>query len=576
MRISENIRWICLLILLLPAGLQAQDSARTDSQPPKPRQVPHSEFLYYEGGYEEFQEFSSFSLRTPYHAILSHLSYLTPDHYHPDSAAMVLNLRNPKSERAMTLARKLKEVIEGKGLFVDPEMLPHDADYVDTVSGRNLYRPFPKLKEVYLVRIQGRWVYSRYTVESIERLHKEVYPLGTVDWVPQWSKERFGGLQLWQWLGIILFMVAGWVIHKLLMAVGSLLIKGLIRWFSKDEIAARFFQNVARPFSFLLISALLIWLLPMLALPSIVNKYLIFILKIFIPAFGVMMAYFLVDVLMAYAQKRAEKTPSELDDNLMPMVRKLLKGTVIVVGFLMILSNLDVNITAVLAGLSIGGIAVALAAQDTVKNLFGSLMIYVDRPFKVGDWIISGDIEGTVEEIGVRSTRIRTFADSLIYIPNGRLADSNINNMGLRVYRRLITNIGIDYETPNELIEVFTEGITEIVMSHPRTRKDETFINLHELGPYSMNIRVIMYFRVNDTLTESNYRQEMLLAILRLAARIGIRIAIPRQIYQLETPEGEGSLGPHVYLSQAEAKKKAVSFVEELKKKFEEEEGPAK
>ena len=141
-----------------------------------------------------------------------------------------------------------------------------------------------------------------------------------------------------------------------------------------------------------------------------------------------------------------------------------------------------------MATLSIGGLAFALAAQDTIKNFFGSLMIFVDKPFQVGQWITAPGIDGTVEEVGLRSTRIRTFSNSLIYVPNGKLADATIDNHGLRAYRRFSTQLAITYDTPPELIEVFVEGLRKIVLDHPTTWKDNFHIYMNDLNSHSLDI----------------------------------------------------------------------------------------
>jgi MscS family membrane protein len=186
-----------------------------------------------------------------------------------------------------------------------------------------------------------------------------------------------------------------------------------------------------------------------------------------------------------------------LDDQLVPLVRKTLKAFVIVVGSLFILKyGLRVDIVPYLTGLSIGGLAFALAAQDTIKNFFGSIMIFIDKPFQVGDWITSGEVDGTVEEVGFRSTRVRTFRNSLVYIPNGKIADATIDNHGLRKYRRFYTNITITYETPPELIEVFVDGLREIVRKHPKTRKDFYNIYLNNLASYSLEVMFYVFFAV--------------------------------------------------------------------------------
>ena len=145
---------------------------------------------------------------------------------------------------------------------------------------------------------------------------------------------------------------------------------------------------------------------------------------------------------------KATQTQNTMDDQLVPIIRKSLRVFVITFGTLAILQSLNLSIFPLLTGLSIGGLAFALAAQDTIKNFFGSVMIFLDKPFQIGHWITTDGIDGTVEEVGLRSTRIRTFSNSLVTVPNGKLADATINNHGLRVYRRFYTTLSINYDTP--------------------------------------------------------------------------------------------------------------------------------
>ncbi|MDH5610267.1 MAG: mechanosensitive ion channel family protein, partial [Cyclobacteriaceae bacterium] len=197
-----------------------------------------------------------------------------------------------------------------------------------------------------------------------------------------------------------------------------------------------------------------------------------------------------------------------------------------------------------LTGLSIGGLAFALAAQDTIKNFFGSLMIFIDKPFQIGDWITSGDIDGTVEEVGFRSSRVRTFRNSVMYVPNGKMADSLIDNHGLRQYRRFFTQIAITYDTPPELIDGFVEGLRKIVLSHPDTRKDYYNVFLNDLGPSSLNIMFYIFFEVPDWTAELKARHEVLLEIIRFAKQLGVHFAFPTQTLHVENFPGQPSLSP--------------------------------
>ena len=182
-------------------------------------------------------------------------------------------------------------------------------------------------------------------------------------------------------------------------------------------------------------------------------------------------------------------------------------------------------------------LALALAAQDTVSNFFGSLMVILDRPFQVGDWIKTGDVEGTVEEVGFRSTRIRTFYNSLITLPNANLIKASVDNLGDRTYRRWSTRLGIAYDTPPEKIDAFCEGIRELVRKHPYTRKDYYHVYFNEFGSDSLQILVYVFFFTPDWATELRERHRLGVDIVRLAAELEIEFAFPTQTLYLRREE---------------------------------------
>ena len=240
----------------------------------------------------------------------------------------------------------------------------------------------------------------------------------------------------------------------------------------------------------------------------------------------------------------SDKTDNTLDDQLVPLVRKALRSFVVIIGALFILDNLDFNVTAFLAGLSIGGLAFALAAQDTIKNFFGSLMIFIDKPFQIGDWVTSGEIDGTVEEVGFRSTRIRTFRNSVTYVPNGKLADAVVDNHGLRQYRRFSTKLALTYDTPPHLVELFVEGLRKIVEQHPDTRKDYYEVHLNDLGAHSLDVMFYIFFAVPSWSEELKAKHEILLKVMKLADTLGVRFAFPTQTLHMESFPGHAGLMP--------------------------------
>ncbi|MGR8981605.1 MAG: mechanosensitive ion channel family protein [Gammaproteobacteria bacterium] len=163
---------------------------------------------------------------------------------------------------------------------------------------------------------------------------------------------------------------------------------------------------------------------------------------------------------------------SSIDSQLIRLMLRLLTTIAAVAILITGADRIGLPAYSVLAGLGVGGLAVALAAQQTLANLLGSLIIMFEKPFAIGHWIKANDIEGTVEVVGFRSTRIRTFYNSLVTIPSSQLVNSTIDNMELRDYRQVKTVLNLTYDTPAGKIEAFVEGVRHILLSHPDTRKD--------------------------------------------------------------------------------------------------------
>jgi MscS family membrane protein len=353
-------------------------------------------------------------------------------------------------------------------------------------------------------------------------------------------------------LGILILIILSFLLHKLLSFLFSRLLYRGAKQLGYTKIVRPYLLPVARPLSLFVVFVFIMIFFPLLQLPVEVSRYVSFGFRAVLPFFATVVFYKLVDVFSLYLESLAGKGDSNLDDHVIPLIRKVLRVFVIVVGGLFILQNLNVNITALLAGISIGGLAIALAAQDTLKNFFGSLMIFIDKPFPVGHWITSGDLDGTVEEVGFRSTRIRTFRNSLTYVPNGKLADSTIDNHGLRQYRRFFMHISITYDTPPDLIEVFVEGLRKIVERHPNTRKDFYIVEFNDMGDFALKIMFYIFFAVPTWPEELKARHEVLVEIVRLAEKIGIRFAFPTQTLHMENFPGQHSLTPQYDMTMAE------------------------
>jgi MscS family membrane protein len=231
---------------------------------------------------------------------------------------------------------------------------------------------------------------------------------------------------------------------------------------------------------------------------------------------------------------RAAGTEGTFDDQLVPIVRALLKLTIFVIGGLLIVQNLGGEVGSLLAGLGIGGAALALASKDTLANLFGSLVIFVDRPFQVGDWVEIGEQEGTVEQVGLRVTRIRTFANSLITVPNSALTTTAINNWSRMQKRRIKLTIGVTYDAEPEQLLAAVAAIRAVLKGDPRISQDFMLVNFTDFGPSSLDIFVYAFTLTTRWDEYMQVREELLLEFMRRLRGLGLSFAFPSQSVYLE------------------------------------------
>ncbi|GLR18181.1 mechanosensitive ion channel family protein [Portibacter lacus] len=505
----------------------------------------------------------------PYTVIYNHLYYLQSDSYDPGRAA--LSLPENVADR-VELSIKLKQILDGKGLYIDLNRIPQNELYTDTVRQEQVYFLSKTEPLIYVERINGEWRYSRTTVEAIPELHKGVYPFGTqiISYfhAPFWQVKLLT-IKLWKWLGIFVLGILAWIVAGLTSKLSQGIFRNFIRKrIDLNEVVEKAIHQLARIISILLGIRLFLFLAPMLQLAPLKNAYIIKGLNILSLFLIILVIKNIANIVFQFFKKAAAKTENTLDDQLLPVAEKLVMIILWSFGVIYILDYLNVNVTALLAGISIGGLALALAAQDTVKNFFGSIMIFLDRPFQIGDWIHFKDVDGTVEEVGIRSTRIRTFANSLTYVPNALLADSVVDNMGLRVYRRFKTDIGITYDTKPEIIEKFVEGIREIIKMHPTSRKDYFEVHLNGFGASSINILIYMFFQAPSWTDELRGKHEVLYAIIKLADQLGVRFAFPTQTIHIEEMPNAGTSSTPKPQQDKEAQANLDQFLLEIKDYF--------
>ncbi len=411
----------------------------------------------------------------------------------------------------------------------------------DTVAAAPLL--FASIKALDLDRLDGEAMdVSRFVRSQLLR-----------DLVPESLQQEGFLLEHWQWLALLTLAFVGVVADKLAI---SLLLLILLAAFRKrplnDEHRAEARINL-RPSG--LVAMSLVWLggISFLDLPALAHVYLVVASQFVLAVSGVWGSYRLTNILGEFLTQWAERTESTLDDLLVPLVVKSLKLFITVLGIIFFADRMAIELAPLLTGLGLGGLAFALAAKDFVGNLFGSVMVIADRTFQVGDWVVIGDIEGTIEQVGFRSTRIRTFYNSLITLPNSNLITSSVDNLGRRRYRRWRTTLSVTYDTPPGKIEAFCEGIRELVRKHPYTRKDYFQVYLNAFAPASLDVLLYIFFSTPDWSTELRERQRLMLDIMRLARQLGVEFAFPTQtlhVVQAGDPAPEQEPAP--FMSQRE------------------------
>ncbi|MCB0364604.1 MAG: mechanosensitive ion channel [Bdellovibrionaceae bacterium] len=452
-----------------------------------------------------------------------------------------------RQERGREAAILLKEVID-RVIVIDYERIPESSE-------EKRWRL--KDTEIVISQVQegdrvGEFLFSTETVYRAPEFFKKVKTLTYKEgsgqgagykepWdeklIPSWGKKPFLGLPKWKWLGIF----AAILISLIIKVLGEMVFRVGIRLLSQREDSFRYRALVAleKPMGLVLATAFGYIALQVLKFEGVALAFFVTALQILLSLCLIWAAYRFSDVITFTLTRVAEKTDTDLDDHLVPLITRSLRIFVVIVGTLVTIQNLGFNVMSLLAGLGLGGLAFALAAKDTAANLFGSLMILLDRPFKVGDWIVVGKDEGKVEDIGFRSTRIRTFYNSQISVPNSVLVNTNIDNMGRRDARRFKTTIGVTYSTTAEQLEAFLEGIKQILRANPSTRKDNFHVSFSEYGNSSLNILIYCHLLVTEYGEELLERQNILLEIMRLAQKLGIEFAFPTQTLHVETFPGQ-------------------------------------
>ena len=342
----------------------------------------------------------------------------------------------------------------------------------------------------------------------------------------------------WKWILIVATTVFSTVLASVIRKILTRLILAINNRTQNNFVQDTLNLRIENILAWIIVTGVWMAILDILALAPKFEKYVGLGIEIFQAYLFIRLAYKLADAVGAFMQRAADKTETTLDDQLVPLARKALKVMVVVVGTLTILQGFGFHVVSLLAGLGLGGLALALAAQDTAANVFGSITIFLDQPFQVGDFIRIGDTEGLVEEIGFRSTRIRTPYTSLVTLPNSFVAKEKIDNLGVRAAFRTRWTLGATYDTSPEKLSGFVDTIQYSLHQHPKILKDDIRVYFNNLGDFSLQILVQFFIAPTTPKDELAIQQEVLFEIVKIAEKLGVNFAFPTQTIQLQSPNG--------------------------------------
>jgi MscS family membrane protein len=402
------------------------------------------------------------------------------------------------------------------------------------------YKPGPakQLSDIFRTLSSGRTetVYDAFLSSPVGLMR--IVPLRWMLSLPSWANVRLAGVTAWQWLGLSVGFLVGalfiYASHRLSRRFGDR---------DADEPGPRW-RAVPVPLAIILVAAFLVPLLcTLLHIGGVTRVVIDFAetMALYLGAAWLSIIGLIILGDMVVASEHLKR--SSLDSQLVRLGARLV-GVMLAILFLIRgADELGIPAYSVLAGLGVGGLAVALAAHDSIANLLGSLLIMLEKPFSIGHSIRVGGSEGTVENVGFRSTRIRTQDNSLVSIPNNAVVNTTVENLTLRAMRRQRFFLQVTYDTSREKLEALVAGVRRLILDHSLTNKSNVQVRFNNFAESSLDILVMFYFDVQDYSVELREREAILLRTMDLMNELGIGFAFPTRTLQIETaPSAAGAV----------------------------------
>ena len=439
-----------------------------------------------------------------------------------------------RQSQGIELATKLKLLMDRafdgnvRRISTRPEGSLEDGDASSQTVGSFSVNGVPEVP-VVLVRANNPnggkvWQFSSDTLTRVPELYDNLQVHQIETRLPQGLVSRtLLGMPLWQWLGLLILIpfaaIAGWIIVMIVAIPRRLWLK------FRHKPDLKTYRHASMPLLLFFGAIAHRVMTSFLGLPLLSRVYYYRVTGVLI-AFGFFwLAFRLTGIVMRRLRAHAIAAGRTGTGTLMVLGDRLLAAVVIAIAVLSILSILGFNLTTVLAGLGIGGLAIAFAAQKTLENLFGGVSVLADEVIRVGDFCRFGDRVGTVEDISLRSTRIRTLDRSELSIPNGSLATMNVENFTRRDKILFNPNLAIRYETTPDQLRYLLAEVRRMLYEHPKVETDSARVRLAGLDPNALTLEIFSYVVTADSTEFTAIREDLLLRIFEIVERAGTKFA---------------------------------------------------
>jgi MscS family membrane protein len=437
------------------------------------------------------------------------------------------------------LAQELKVILD-RGLTVNLDLLSVKPEGDPTASPKPDRQLIGTVStetgslDILLDRLQrGKsgqvWLFSSETLRRVPEVYAEIGPPWIEFYLPkQLVENRLANYPVWVVIATLLGIPMALLLGKLLSRALIPVLRPLIRYLTKEQ-DDRQLERITGPIRLLMLVVAIHWIVTLFGLPLLVRQFFGRVALILAVVAVTWLLSRLIDILAELTHRHLDRLNRPHSTSTLGLLRRLGKVAVLAVGVLVFLYAAGVNITAALAGLGVGGIAVAFAAQKTLENLFGGITITSDQPVRVGDFCRFGDQVGTVEDIGLRSTRIRTPDRTLVSVPNGYLSSISLENFGVRDKIWFHPTIQLRYETSADQLRHVLAEIRQLLYAHPKVESQSARIRFVKFGTCSLDLEIFAYVLATDYAVFLEIQEDLLLRIMDIVEKSGTGFALPSQ-----------------------------------------------